>query len=58
MAASCVGAVIGLATIAARRREWSAKIPFGPYLALGALIWLFAGPQLVDWYLGLMRPAI
>jgi len=50
MAASSIGAVIGLVTIALGRREWSARIPFGPYLALGALIWFFSGPELVRWY--------
>ncbi|MEP6671216.1 MAG: prepilin peptidase [Chthoniobacter sp.] len=50
MGASSVGAVIGLLTIAIGRREWSAKIPFGPYLALGALIWLFTGPEWIQWY--------
>ncbi len=57
MAASLVGSIVGVTAIAARRRDWSAKIPFGPYLALGALAWLFTGPQLVEWYLGLIaRP--
>ena len=51
--ASMVGAVVGLLTISVGKREWSAKIPFGPYLALGALIWIFAGPQIVQWYLHL-----
>lgn len=51
MSASVVGAFVGIAGIAVGKREWSAKIPFGPYLALGALLWLFAGPQLVHWYL-------
>lgn len=50
MSASTLGAVVGLLTILVGRREWSAKIPFGPYLALGALIWLFTGPELVQWY--------
>jgi leader peptidase (prepilin peptidase) / N-methyltransferase len=50
MAASVAGALVGIVAIAARRREWSVKIPFGPYLALGSLVWLFAGPRLVQWY--------
>jgi leader peptidase (prepilin peptidase)/N-methyltransferase len=50
MSASTIGAIVGIATIAIGRREWSTKIPFGPYLALGALIWLFFGPELILWY--------
>ena len=29
------------------------KIPFGPFLALGGVVGLFAGHQLIHWYLGL-----
>ena len=47
MAASVIGALVGGLSIALRHREWSAKIPFGPYLSLGALLWLFAGPELL-----------
>jgi leader peptidase (prepilin peptidase)/N-methyltransferase len=53
MSASLIGSVVGGAAILARRREWSAKIPFGPYLALGALLWLFVGPAVVAWYFSL-----
>jgi leader peptidase (prepilin peptidase)/N-methyltransferase len=49
-AASMIGAVAGLIMILLGRREWSAKIPFGPYLAAGALLWWFAGPEIVGWY--------
>jgi leader peptidase (prepilin peptidase)/N-methyltransferase len=56
MSASTVGALVGVATIAAGKREYSAKIPFGPYLALGALIWIFTGPELVKWYLSTLAP--
>lgn len=46
------GALWGLALIArhgagARKRA----VPFGPFLALGGVVGLFAGDQLVDWYL-------
>ena len=51
MAASIIGALVGGFTILIGRREWSAKIPFGPYLSLGALLWLFAGPELLALWL-------
>jgi leader peptidase (prepilin peptidase)/N-methyltransferase len=47
---SVLGALLGLFSIAFGRREWSAKIPFGPYLAIGALVWIFAGTEIVQWY--------
>ncbi len=50
MAGSTFGAVIGGLMILIGHREWSAKIPFGPYLALGALVWLFGGSELFAWY--------
>jgi leader peptidase (prepilin peptidase)/N-methyltransferase len=31
------------------------KVPFGPFLALGALEFLFFGDRLVDWYFALFR---
>ena len=30
------------------------KLPFGPFLALGALEFLLAGDQILDWYFGLL----
>ena len=53
LVALLVGSLVGLAMIArhgaaARKRA----IPFGPFLALGGVVGLFAGDELVDWYLG------
>lgn len=53
LVALLAGSAVGLALIArhgaaARKRA----IPFGPFLALGGLVGLLAGNQLVDWYLG------
>ncbi len=55
-AGSMFGSLVGLVTFLIGKRVWSAKLPFGPYLALGALIWMFFGSALTDWYMGLLRP--
>ncbi len=47
MISSMIGAVVGITLIAMRRREWSSKIPYGPYIALAAVIWIFFGRKLV-----------
>ena len=55
-AGSALGAVVGIGFILAGRREASGRIPFGPYLALGALLWMLAGPALLAWYGGFLMP--
>lgn len=32
------------------------KIPFGPYLSLGALCYIFLGNELIAWYISLLAP--
>jgi leader peptidase (prepilin peptidase) / N-methyltransferase len=51
-AASFLGAAFGITAIACGKRERSAKIPFGPYLALATVIWLFWGDALLSLYQG------
>ena len=55
-AGSVAGSIVGLGTLIIGRRVWSAKLPFGPYLALGALIWMFFGEKFVAWYFQLINP--
>ncbi len=45
-AAAFIGAAFSIVLIALGHRERSAKIPFGPYLAIAATIWLFWGNTL------------
>lgn len=61
VAASALGCVCAVVPRLIGKTEWTAKIPFGPYLAGGALIWLFltvwngqtvSHPEFVEWYLG------
>lgn len=53
---SVLGSIVGLGTLIIGKRVWSAKLPFGPYLALGALIWMFFGEKFVQWYFTLLNP--
>lgn len=52
MASAMVGAAFGVAAIAVGRREWSSRIPYGPYLALAATVWVFAGDAILHFWLG------
>jgi leader peptidase (prepilin peptidase)/N-methyltransferase len=55
MLSSFLGAVVGVGLILAGRRAWSSRLPYGPYIALAAAIWLFGGHNFVDWWLRWMR---
>lgn len=59
--ASVTGTVVGFAVILRDMKQSDSegmqrKIPFGPFLALGALIALFFGETLISNYLALMKP--
>ncbi len=54
--ASLTGSVVGLALIAAHRKGLQTRIPFGPFLALAAVLWILWGPVWLSWYLSLMTP--
>jgi leader peptidase (prepilin peptidase)/N-methyltransferase len=54
--ASLSGTFIGGATMLIRKEGRHYAIPFGPFLALSALVYIFFGPQLINWYLGWGRP--
>jgi leader peptidase (prepilin peptidase)/N-methyltransferase len=47
---SILGALLGVAALLGGRRDLATKIPFGPYLAGGAVLWMFAGTALVQAY--------
>jgi leader peptidase (prepilin peptidase)/N-methyltransferase len=42
-ASSLIGTLVVGTLIVMRRREWSARLPYGPYIAAAAVIWLFGG---------------
>ena len=48
---SLFGSVIGIFMIIFKGRERGSLIPFGPFLALGAVVSLFFGQEIIIWYL-------
>lgn len=51
MASSLVGTLAGVAVMIRMGQGMKMAVPFGPFLAIGAILYLFFGPQLIDWYL-------
>jgi len=51
--ASLVGSVIGVTLMLVQRKDGKLAIPFGPFLALGSIVYIFYGRQIIHWYLGL-----
>jgi leader peptidase (prepilin peptidase)/N-methyltransferase len=49
MVSSMIGAAVGVVLILMRRREWSSRMPYGPYIALAAAVWIFGGKKLWQW---------
>lgn len=52
---SLIGSLAGVVGICLRRDASGARLPFGPFLALGGLVWVFAGHALMDWYFDLLN---
>jgi leader peptidase (prepilin peptidase) / N-methyltransferase len=51
-AASIIGCMAALAGIFLARDRAGTRVPFGPFLALGATIWLFGGHEMWNSYFG------
>jgi leader peptidase (prepilin peptidase) / N-methyltransferase len=54
MVGSFLGSLVGVSLIAANVIRREDYIPFGPFLVCGALVSLFFGQSLLDWYQGLL----
>ena len=48
---SFIGAVLGTVLMLAKGKDSKYAIPFGPFLALGAIISLFFGEAIIKWYI-------
>ena len=54
---SVFGSIVGVGMILLSKTKLGkfVAIPYGPYICLGCLAWMFWGPRLVHWYLSLFR---
>jgi leader peptidase (prepilin peptidase)/N-methyltransferase len=52
---SLTGTVLGGGSLLLSGRGIREKIPFGPFLVIGALTYFFFGPEIVRWYSRLIR---
>ena len=50
---SLVGSMIGITVMLVQKKDAKMAIPFGPFLALGAILYIFFGRQVIQWYLNL-----
>ncbi|NLB66586.1 MAG: prepilin peptidase [Lentisphaerae bacterium] len=54
---SLTGTILGLTLIGAGKKQLRSQIPYGPHLALAAVLWLLCGPAIIAAYLNWAAPA-
>lgn len=52
-ASSLIGSVFGVTMMLIQKKDSKLAIPFGPYLAAAAVLYIFYGQELIHWYLNL-----
>lgn len=50
-----IGATVGIVLIALGKKAWSSRVPYGPYIAVAATVWIFAGERLVNLWFALVN---
>ncbi len=50
MVSALIGSFVGIGLILSRNKEWRSRIPYGPYLALAAAVWILWGKEWWDGY--------
>jgi leader peptidase (prepilin peptidase)/N-methyltransferase len=53
--ASIIGCVAAIGGLFMARDKAGSRVPFGPFLALGAAIWIFYGEKIWNWYFGMFQ---
>ena len=57
VASSLLGSIVGIALVLAKQKKMQSRIPYGPYLALAAVIWIYWGHAIWEAYKNFAIPA-
>jgi leader peptidase (prepilin peptidase)/N-methyltransferase len=57
LCSSFIGTVVGVTLMLVSSADSKYAVPFGPFLSLGAIIYILWGELLIAWYLGFLRAA-
>jgi leader peptidase (prepilin peptidase)/N-methyltransferase len=49
-----LGSLVGIALMLLGRKGRKDKVPFGPFLSCGAILFILSGKDLIDWYFNLL----
>lgn len=58
MTSAIIGSIIGIAVGFRSKEGFQSAIPFGPFLSLAGLMYVFGGENIANWYLALFLPAL
>ena len=50
---SAIGTIVGLGVMIITRNNLKLAVPFGPFLSIGAAIYIFFGESIITWYYGI-----
>ncbi len=53
--ASATGTVVGFLLMLVKGKNMKFAIPFGPFLSIGAITYIFLGELIIEWYLLFMH---
>ena len=57
MASAIIGSAVGVTMMVLKKDEWAGRLPYGPYIALAAVIWIFGGNELWEAWWRMVQPA-
>lgn len=58
MVSACAGSVVGVLVAIRSKGDLKTVIPFGPYLAAAAMMYMYGGQTLAQWYVDLFLPGL